>query len=124
MELQKPGRAWSPYIGDINGDGRDDILLVNRREGSWSVALSTGTAFLLGAATFGPWAPGMETEPLAGDFNGCGRASLLARKQNRRGVTMDAAVNVDGRSSDRNALKSRKRLSEISIGQRGCNRTS
>lgn len=38
------GEYWKPVIGDFNGDGRDDILVVEPAKGNWQIALSTGTA--------------------------------------------------------------------------------
>ncbi|WP_052703124.1 DUF2334 domain-containing protein [Paenibacillus beijingensis] len=81
-------------LADVNGDGRADLLLVNRKTGYWSVAFSTGKTFVLRDNAFGPWAPGADTVPLAVDFHGNGRAGLLAIIPGRYGGTLDAAVNA------------------------------
>jgi hypothetical protein len=65
-----------PAVGDLNADGRDDIVTVIRSNGQVWVALSTGTGF--GAAV--PWGNNQVwgTEiPAMGDVNGDRRADLV-----------------------------------------------
>lgn len=92
--LHEPDEASCALLADIDGDGRADLLLFNRASGLWTVAFSTGGKFSVSGETFGPWAAGAETEPLAADLCGNGRASLLARMAERYGGTLDAAVNA------------------------------
>jgi len=73
--------AASPDVvvvsGDFNGDGRDDLALVNTATG-WNtipVALSSATGFTIEnrpAADFASLAASPDVEPIAGDFNGDG----------------------------------------------------
>jgi subtilisin-like proprotein convertase family protein len=75
-----PAQGRHLFAGDMNGDGRADLIDVNNATGEVLVALSTGTGF--GAATI--WGmPGLRHDPPArfgvhvGDFNGDGRADLV-----------------------------------------------
>ncbi|MEV4541462.1 S8 family serine peptidase [Micromonospora echinaurantiaca] len=78
-----------PLVGDVNGDGRDDVIAVDRFTGTGArIGLSTGTGFLVTA----PWLDhfltlGSTEVPVVGDFNGDGRDDL-------------AAVNLNGRYAD------------------------
>jgi hypothetical protein len=73
--------AASPDVvvisGDFNGDGRDDLALVNTATG-WNtipVALSSAIGFTVEnrpAADFASLAASPDIEPIAGDFNGDG----------------------------------------------------
>jgi len=77
--------AASPDVvvisGDFNGDGRDDLALVNTATG-WNtipVALSSATGFTVEnrpAADFASLAASPDVEPLAEDFNGDGTIDL------------------------------------------------
>lgn len=73
-----PAGLWGelPFTGDFNGDGKDDMAILNWQGQVW-VGLSSGTAF--DAPGSGQWAVaeapwgGM---PLSGDFNGDGKTDI------------------------------------------------
>lgn len=85
--LPAPGAKWHesfgftgevPISGDFNGDGKDDVCVFNKTDGSVYVALSDGTKFNgSGAAVrwISGFSQGNET-PLVGDFNGDGKADV------------------------------------------------
>jgi hypothetical protein len=72
-----------PLLGDVNGDGRDDLITFTR--GSVAdvyVALSTGTSFGPSQRWHTWFAAGNET-PLVGDFNGDGRDDIATVTRGR-----------------------------------------
>lgn len=66
-----------PAVGDVNGDGRDDIITFTRGSAAdVYVALSTGSSFGPGVK----WADGFcvgEERPAVGDFDGDGRDDVV-----------------------------------------------
>jgi hypothetical protein len=67
-------RLETPAIGDFNGDGRDDLVLVSQNE-SWPLLISDGTKFLLyPAASTGI---GLGAFQKVGDFDDDGRDDIL-----------------------------------------------
>jgi hypothetical protein len=67
------GRWVRLLVGDFDGDGKDD--LAGLRDGSWQVAVSTGTRS--DVQTWGTWADRLRPgRILAGDFNGDGRTDV------------------------------------------------
>lgn len=81
-------------VTDVDGDGYDDLLLIDRSQGFWYVLYSSGTTFGPEARPFGPWLPGKEAILLALDFGGSGRASLLAWSPDQSDGILDAAINT------------------------------
>ncbi|WP_144121077.1 S8 family serine peptidase [Catellatospora sichuanensis] len=79
-----------PLLGDVNGDGRDDLITFTRgTSADVYVALSTGSAFGPAQQLWHTWfAAGNET-PAVGDFNGDGRADIATFT---RGSTADVYV--------------------------------
>lgn len=78
-----------PAVGDVNGDGRDDIVTFTRGTlGDVWVGLSTGTSFGQGVKWHDWFAPGGEF-PALGDVNGDGRDDLITFT---RGDTGDVYV--------------------------------
>ncbi|MFC4858595.1 FG-GAP-like repeat-containing protein [Actinophytocola glycyrrhizae] len=81
-----PGVKWHdffalggevPAVGDVNGDGRDDIVTFTRgTSGDVYVALSTGTAFAASVRWHDFFALGGEF-PAVGDVNGDGRDDII-----------------------------------------------
>jgi hypothetical protein len=88
------GLKWKALTGDFNGDGYDDLLLVNPERGEWQVALSSGSSFSPTGKTFAPWAADDDMQPYAGDFNGDGIWEVMARHPHLRNGTLDIAVSI------------------------------
>ena len=83
--------------GDFDGDGKDDVLVVDPARGDWRVALSTGRLFAPRGGTFGPWAAAKDMQPLVGKFTNDRRASICARNPRLRNGTIDLAVSLIGK---------------------------
>ena len=67
-------------IGDVDADGRSDLLGRNPTTGEWLVSRSTGTAFT--TSTFGGFAnPQTWGQFVAGDFNCDGKTDIAGRNQ-------------------------------------------
>lgn len=92
------GSPISVMLGDVDGDGLKDLILVEHIAGKWLVLYSSGTAFGRQEERFGPWVAGESMTPLIGDLTGNGRVSLLAWSPNRLGGTLDAAINSRDRT--------------------------
>lgn len=75
------GNSWIPLIGDVNGDGKDDLIVYYYLTGNWQVALSDGTKFIPQAPWLNNWAKGTSSSTwrvMVGDFNGDGKTDILA----------------------------------------------
>lgn len=70
--------------GDVDKDGKQDLIFYQRKSGSWWVALSRGQEFAAPQQWLEGWARGEEWEPATGDFNGDGRVDLLVFNRNTR----------------------------------------
>lgn len=73
-----------PHVGDWNGDGRDEFLLLNPISARWYVRTSTGSAFVYPAGSNDPadtWAIWMGSgyRPFTGDFNEDGESDIGLR---------------------------------------------
>ena len=86
-----------PLVGDVDGDGRDDIALV-RQSGDWStlpVAFAAGSgdwSITNGVAgVFAGWARSGFVRPLIGDFDGDGRDDIALLRQESGWDTLPVA---------------------------------
>ena len=76
---------WSPeaiwanvQLGDLNGDGRADLIGRALQSGQWFAGLSTGTT--LTTSLWDAWATGVTwADVRLGDLNGDGKADLIGR---------------------------------------------
>jgi hypothetical protein len=63
--------------GDVNGDGKKDLVLFARREGKVYVALSTGSGFLAPQVWHSFFAISTYERPRVADVNGDGKADIV-----------------------------------------------
>ncbi len=71
----------TPHVGDVNGDGKDDIVtFTHGSQRKVYVALSTGSGFAPSSIWHHDFAHA-EHLPMLGDFNGDGKADLFAFTQ-------------------------------------------
>ncbi|MHB8157270.1 MAG: DUF2334 domain-containing protein [Desulfocucumaceae bacterium] len=90
------GDTWKTLASDINGDGKDDLVLYNR-EGYWQLAISSGKRFLY-KGEFGPWGAGHRAVPQIGDLSGDKRSDLIIIEgAGDKGYNLDTALSVMGR---------------------------
>jgi hypothetical protein len=69
--------AELPYVGDFNGDGKDDIgLFVRGTSGDVYVALSDGTKFVGSGVKWHEYFGIADETPATGDFNGDGKDDI------------------------------------------------
>ncbi|MFE0588309.1 DUF2961 domain-containing protein [Micromonospora echinospora] len=81
-----------PALGDVDGDGRDDVVTFTRgTTGDVFVALSDGTRFVPQASRWHDWFAVGDEMPGVGDVNGDGRADLVTFT---RGSAADVYVAV------------------------------
>ena len=66
--------GWTPYVGDLDADGRDDVFVHASATGFWYELISSGTGGLTSGGN-GAWAPIWSVSPT--DFNADGRTDVL-----------------------------------------------
>jgi uncharacterized delta-60 repeat protein len=67
-------------VGDLNGDGMDDITGRYLQGGTWWTALSNGSGFITSPAPWATWSTGATwVDVHVGDFNGDGKADIVGR---------------------------------------------
>ncbi len=90
----------TPAVGDVNGDGRDDIITFTHGDSSYGpldvyVALSNGSTFGAGALWADWWAHRGHT-PMVADFNGDGREDIWAFTESEVYVKMSRGYDFGG----------------------------
>ncbi|MDC0716169.1 trypsin-like serine protease [Nannocystis bainbridge] len=90
----------SPVVGDVNGDGRDDIITFTHGDSSTGpldvyVALSNGSSFGVGQVWQGWWAHRGHTAGV-GDFDGDGRDDIWAFSESQVWVALSRGYDFNG----------------------------
>ena len=70
------GGTTNNFLGDFNGDGREDIMAWGGTSAYWVVSLSTGSSFAPQQSWGGHG--GTQTNNFLGDFNGDGKTDIMA----------------------------------------------
>jgi len=65
-------------LGDVNGDGMDDAVVVVASTGAWYVALSSGSGFTYTGSQWGPAIGAGSTKQFLADVNGDGKQDAVA----------------------------------------------
>jgi hypothetical protein len=73
------GTVFEAVSADVNGDGKDDLVLRNKVTSQIQVALSNGSTFGAPATWLGSWVAGSGYVLMAADVNADHRADLIAK---------------------------------------------
>jgi FG-GAP-like repeat/FG-GAP repeat len=93
-EFINPASTTALKVGDINGDGKSDIVWRNMSSGNVVISLMDGNAATWRGITQSPIATTVRLEAI-GDFDGNGKADLLWRNT-RTGNSLMSYHNADG----------------------------
>ena len=89
--------ATSCYLPPMPGGRTDVIVQAHGSPVTWSHALSNGTAFVPQAAELSNWPPpGSNYDLFSGDFDGDGRADIVAKQRTAPGAWLVALGNGSG----------------------------
>ncbi len=73
------GTNYYLMYGDVNGDGRDDLIAKEKSSGDWYVAINNGNGFTDTGKWLTGWAIGTGYDLYTGDLSGNGFTDLFAR---------------------------------------------
>lgn len=82
------------YVGDFNGDGRDDILCHTKSTGTRDIDYADGSGRFSGSTDWrnlGAWCSHAQSQLYVGDFNGDGRTDLLCHTKDSGWRDLDYA---------------------------------
>lgn len=100
------GSPWSATIkwtdtrfGDVDDDGRDDLVTRNQADGKWYVATSTGSGWT-SAKVWATWAAGTNWANVQlADMNGDGKLDLVGRNTTNGQVNVGLSSGTTGTSA-------------------------